>query len=269
MRYPVLEHMEQAHNGEEHSVVNQFKCDYCNCKILSQDYLENHVASVHGGKKPMCTICDTTFLKERHLIRHMRNVHKQNLLYNCHICDVKCSRKGYLKAHIETVHEGKKQFNCEICDSAFTTKQGLNRHISTIHEGNKSNKSIKEKLWPCPMCEKSFTQAGTVNAHIDSVHDGIKLFECQDCALEFYTEQAKDNHVKKEHEHDKKKSYICELCEYSCDFSYELKSHILSIHTVGNSFKCAICDVFSCDAKSKLQKHIEGVHGKIVPLDSL
>ena len=157
--------------------------------------------------------------------------------------------------------------NCDICDSAFTTNQGLNRHISTIHEGKKEQK--RTTIWPCPMCEKSFTHSGTVNAHIDSVHDGIKLFECQACDLEFYTEQAKDTHVKREHEtkvHDK---YNCELCEYRCEYSSELKSHISSNHTVGNSFKCAVCNFFSCDEKSKLQKHIEAAHGKVVPLDSL
>ena len=66
------------------------------------------------------------------------------------------------------------------------------------------------------------------------------------------------------------------MCSDNFELDTELKNHIELIHgkttpfdsLEENLFQCAICiDVF--DQKIKLKNHIESIHGKIVPLDSL
>ena len=194
--------------------------------------------------------------------------------------------------------------SCPICKKKFFDRPGLNRHIRTIHE--------KIKIAKCDLCSQAFNTEWSKNRHIKSVHEG-KIYDCNECEKEFsypasllkhkkkhHNNSAKNNQVKRVHEtivEDRKKSYNCKLCDYHCEFSTEMKTHIssvhegimmfkcyickidfdcndnlkthlLSIHGEGNRFECAICDV-SCDEKNELQKHIKGVHGKIVPLDSL
>jgi hypothetical protein len=68
--------------------------------------------------------------------------------------------------------------------------------------------------------------------------------------------------------HEEKKLSKCNLCEYSSEFSADLKSHMSTIHERKKPFICVICNG-SFEEKIKLQKHIESVHGKKVPLDSL
>ena len=59
----------------------------------------------------------------------------------------------------------------------------------------------------------------------------------------------------------------CNLCEYSSEFSANLKSHMSTIHGGKKSFIGIICNG-SFEEKIKLQKHIESVQGKKVPFDS-
>ena len=46
------------------------KCKFCFVKTKSKADLESHILLIHGGKKPECTICHTTFWKEHHLKTH-------------------------------------------------------------------------------------------------------------------------------------------------------------------------------------------------------
>ena len=49
-----------------------------------------------------------------------------------------------------------------------------------------------------------------------------------------------------------------------------MENHVTTVHGKKKnlSFKCAICGD-SFEEKTKLQSHIESIHGKKVPLDSL
>ena len=68
--------------------------------------LNEHIASVHEGKKP----------------------------FKCDKCEVYFGLKYDLNLHIASVHEGKKPFKCEICDDQFELKHELNEHIASVHE---------------------------------------------------------------------------------------------------------------------------------------
>ena len=59
--------------------------------------LNQHIKSIHGGKKFKCTICGYNF--------------------------------SQLKRHIARVHEGKKPFKCDICHASFTQKNNMKQHI--------------------------------------------------------------------------------------------------------------------------------------------
>ena len=68
--------------------------------------MNNHVASVHEGRKLKCNLCDHSF-----------------------------TEKGSLNRHIKASHEGMKPFKCNICDTSFAQKGNLNNHFLSVHEG--------------------------------------------------------------------------------------------------------------------------------------
>ena len=99
-------------------------CKFCKMKTNSKADMEIHVLSIHGGKRPECSICNTSFSQDYQLIKHMRNVHNEKPSYSCHICGKKTVFKEYMKKHIAMVHEGKKLFKCQMCDKSFSMKSG-------------------------------------------------------------------------------------------------------------------------------------------------
>ena len=42
--------------------------------------------------------------------------------------------------------------------------------------------------------------------------------------------------------HEKKKSFKCEICDYSCSPKGHMKEHVAAIHERKKQFKCDTCD---------------------------
>ena len=221
------------------------KCKFCFVKTKSKADLESHILSIHGGKKPECTICHTTFWKEHHLKTHMKNAHNQKPSYSCHICGKKIADKDYMRRHIATVHEGTKPFKCSLCDSCFSTKQYVKKHIETVHGAPVEER----KAWPCDVCKKEFTTKGALKTHITGAHEE-KKFRCEICNVSFAFKQGMESHNKFLHEGIK--NYNCNLCDSSfyqkqCLFEHFEKYHItykrdLKDHEGLMPFNCNKCN---------------------------
>ena len=101
-----------------------FECSVCNYKCSQKGQLNQHIASVHEGKKPeklfKCSNCDYRGRTKWDIQRHSARIHQRKKPHECSICDYKCSEKGSLKKHTTSVHEGKKPFKCFICDYRFS-----------------------------------------------------------------------------------------------------------------------------------------------------
>ena len=198
------------------------KCEFCEDKILSHSDLENHMLSIHDGKKPECTICNITFLKQISLVGHMKSVHNTKLTYSCHICNAKISDKDYVKKHIETVHEGKKPFKCDVCVCTFRYPSALKVHMKNSHGSTLEER----KLWPCEMCKKTFTR-GALKTHIAGLHEERK--------------------------------YRCDICNVSFAYKHNLKSHNEAIHEGIKNYACNMCN-HEFYQKGDLVKHFEKYH---------
>ena len=107
--------------------------------------------STHKGTKShTCSICDYSFSRKDHLMKHIESVHEGKKPHKCSICDYSASSNGNLKKHIEAVHEGKKPHKCSICDYSFSEKHHLKKHIESVHKGEKPHK--------CSICDYSCSQ---------------------------------------------------------------------------------------------------------------
>ena len=132
-----------------------------------------------------------------------------------------------------------------------------------------------------------------MTVHVQAVHLGFKPYVCSECPFGFYKKRDFLKHFKKVHEGkesmniepfgqkhdlnakiinecvtpvDEKQLLKCTL--FNTELSIDMKNHLLSNHAMMKTLFCAMCDS-RFKVKIKLKQHIELVHGKKVPLDSL
>ena len=160
------EHIDSVHDGKK-----PFECKICHLTFSTKTNLEVHEERKHnpnyvgGEKKVVCNICHEMF-SYQNFKYHKRKVHMKNQEILCTKCPAKFMTKSALKTHFEVLHEGKKPFKCPLCDRTFPQRYIMKAHISAVHEGKKPHL--------CPTCGVSFADKGNLKKHIAAVHKGIK-----------------------------------------------------------------------------------------------
>ena len=109
-------------------------CHICGVQLAAKKTLQNHIKSVHEGKKEFpCSICNKDFAYVSSLKKHKKQVHDK-VKFECPQCESQLGCAWNLKKHIEYVHEKKKAFNCGLCPKQFATKQQFTIHYNLHHE---------------------------------------------------------------------------------------------------------------------------------------
>ena len=214
-------------------------------------------------KKYQCPICSKTFLRNMHLMTHMRR-HTGEKPFKCHLCEACFPHSNTLTAHIRS-HTGEKPYVCKVCKASFTQKSNLTAH-QRIHTGEKPYRCgkcnmgfrqashlpthmrthSKERPFPCRKCEKRFTQRSALKRHI-KVHERSKpnsSFDQVPCKKEVSGNEDEQNLIgnkevsSKENyqEHIKslpKSIFICthEDCGLKCTSEKALQKHTFLVHT--------------------------------------
>ena len=251
----LISHLKKVHNTKL-----TYLCYICNAKIARKDGLKLHIETVHEGKKPFkCDLCKTNqgFRYPSGLKSHLREVHgspREKKLLPCEICKKGFTSQQALRIHVSAVHEGKKPFKCDTCGTCFPYKCDLKSHVEAVH--------LELKPYVCSECPYKCYQKRDLMNHFEKVHEGKESKP---------TKQKYDKKDKASHEDEKsfnvKPLLKCNLCGFNTELSMDLKKH-LSNHATMKPLFCAMCDS-DFKEKIKLKQHIELVHGKKVPLDSL
>ena len=87
--------------------------------------MERHIAQKHDRSKLFkCSLCDSTFVQEKHLLDHVAFVHEKKISNLCSLCGKNFRTQGELKKHIKYDHEleGQKTHECEECDKTLRKK---------------------------------------------------------------------------------------------------------------------------------------------------
>ena len=293
-------HIEAVHEGKK-----PYKCTFCDhfSSAFKAD-LKRHTDTIHKKIYPFsCNDCDSSFYTKHELKKHFERNHEgknpidekkfkpenSNFLIDQKVFEV-CDKTFTHEKHIASVDEVKKLFKCNTCDFSSAYNEELTKHISEIHNGLKpkhsdfsavDSGSTGEARAPLDFVGSEKNTESEIDNLILSAPPG---FENPPTALDFFidhelSEDLKDEFEKKfplkialmKHKtavHEKKSILQCSLCDYTTEFSIDLKNHISSNHGGQKPLKCAICDG-KFEVKIKLQKHIESAHGKKVHLDSL
>ena len=158
------EHQEQKHN-----VANLKQCHMCG-HTTSAIGIVNHLRRVHKAYvKTNCPNCGKQ-VRDLNLSRHIKNTQCDRPKEERHLEKFKCNQceksfvhqKG-LRQHIKEIHNQEKNFKCEQCDYCTYLKSNLYMHVKRVHE--------KRALHvPCPHCGE---QVVNVEYHVKIFHKDI------------------------------------------------------------------------------------------------
>ena len=125
---------------------NEFLCQFCDFKSLSQPVLKHHIEFKHEGIRYYCDQCPFSAASNGSLTVHSEVKHLKSKIYNssgtklanvrqfhCDQCVFTASCNANLKEHILIKHEGKR-YHCEQCDLKFQYLQGLSGHIEGVQK---------------------------------------------------------------------------------------------------------------------------------------
>ncbi|CRK96018.1 CLUMA_CG009458, isoform A [Clunio marinus] len=188
----------------------EFHCHICESSYLSQPGLQRHILKNHEKSKHLtCSLCGIIRMTEKGLENH--KLHP--CLLPCEICG-KMIRKNIVKRHMNEVHCHKefrtKEFHCHICESSYFSQLGLQKHILKNHE--------KSKHLTCSLCGR-----------ISMTEKALKRHKLRPCRLP------------------------CEVCGKMFTM-YTIKRHMNGVHFNLKPIKCYICDKIIC--KNNFAKHM-------------
>ncbi|KAL4222224.1 hypothetical protein ACF0H5_018261 [Mactra antiquata] len=248
----------RKHIIASHKKTTEFYCHHCGKCCNTIDELGDHFNTHKDDRIFKCEICEKMFLEKRNLVDH-RELHRSSKDWQCHIC-----KKGYLSSkslqrHIK-LHLSKTFKRCKHCNASFPSVEELNTHIVEAHSDQIDETDIK-----CKICSRTFLDHARLLKHMQ-IHDGKNTYTCDVCNNEYdanFLPQWK--HMKKEHpveyEATAKKTYYCDICDFSSPHKQRLERHN-ETHNESKNFECQYCGR-RYQTTSSLMTHMIVHRGKV------
>lgn len=172
-----------------------------------------------------CSTCDSCFQQLNELKIHMRSHSKRNSLSNnperkerrrisefeCYICRIKLSAKSEMKLHLKR-HVAARDEKCVICEKSLTSKE-MSEHLC-----------YRQKSISCEYCSSSFSVTTQLVQHLEK-HDDRMMRGCKKCSRFFAMGKLVVWH-EKEHETERPRSFICDICSKGFHDKDKLRTHI-------------------------------------------
>lgn len=171
----------QCHYREQHRNIKLKKCQ-CGQEFKRQQHLIEHMKT-HTGDKPFeCKEqgCNARFAHETSLTYHMR-VHRNEKPFPCSQCSQRFRERSAVVKHIRQVHNKQRLYECEdsSCSETFKRKEHADHHYDSIH-------NINAQRYPCHLCNYSSTRRGHLKRHLQTTHDtGNNI--CDSCQEPHYS----------------------------------------------------------------------------------
>ncbi|XP_049883339.1 PR domain zinc finger protein 5-like isoform X1 [Pectinophora gossypiella] len=168
----------------------------------------------------------------------------------CIYCDLQLATCDEVHVHIRMVHgleprTGRRLQECPLCGVALTD---VNDHLNRCH-GVKSEAEGRE--YPCHFCENVYSSRKACFTHLRMKHgrefSQLKLYndqtpkcvqrerkKCHMCSRDFSQKQILNKHLWKAHgiEVEKRKAFICPLCNERVSYGNHFSAHLLQRHRV-------------------------------------
>lgn len=173
------------------SKVKHRQCRYCSKVLTTKEGLKLHERRHTGEKLKSCPICNASFAKSNHLVRHMALHNKPTDEYK-HTCQ-ECGM-GFTKAFHLVKHKREHKSDADPQEAAEgstsnaeldATLTGVKTEVEELEEEAvpaelpklRPKKEADDKLHPCKVCNKLLTTAAGLQIHMRR-HTGDNLSTC-------------------------------------------------------------------------------------------
>lgn len=269
-----------------HEQTRRFPCPECDKTFCRRSAYKTHQASHRNLRSFICPreSCGSAFNVLPRLVRHMRNVHRDDLeeseiselkvsapkrpakakstnapsRVQCKVCLKVLSNVKYLKEHMTLQHLKNAPHTCKVkgCGKKFTNWSLMVKHKKQ-HEGTFD--------FRCQYCSKGYTQRKILNQHLRNSHqiskaeiDAMTQSDCVccDCNQTFGTPQKLSDH--RALEHGSGEMFICDMCAKVFLSRIKLISH-QKYHRGEKKKKCNLCPSIFTEERG-LRTHLRRVH---------
>ncbi|XP_063406866.1 myoneurin-like [Mytilus trossulus] len=260
----LTDHSENIDKIEQTSPIKirKQKCRKCDFRYTSGDqsykqhWLENH------QNQQQCELCDWVGPWKRDLAKHMYRKHNEAVACPDRYPLQKCTFQGcnyttlclFMYIHVRG-HIGKKEIQ-RMCEICGASLAG--EHSLQRHIRLQHSGS---KVKTCIICHKIFECNMELRKHMISTHGSP--FVCHLCPYKTDSSFQLDLHLHKKHGIEiKQKKLVCDQCDFYCFKTKQLNNHKL-IHNTSTleleQYKCSQCEK-TCKTSSGLRQHIHTVH---------
>lgn len=146
----------RAHISLRHKS-NSYKCDTCDLEFITKQALKDHSGKVHGTKVAKCLECSEKFTSCYSMQRHMIDVHGTG--HKCSYCGKLFIKNSHMINHVRRTHLKEKNVECSVCFERFFDAQLLRMH--TV-------KHVGERNFHCDICGKKFLWKKNLKGHMSS-----------------------------------------------------------------------------------------------------
>lgn len=173
------------------------QCKYCDKVLTTKEGLKLHERRHTGEKLKQCPICNATFAKTNHLVRHMSSHNKppDEYKHTCGECGMGFMRAYHLVKHKQE-HQSEKEKDEEAGDESTSAipVETLTEPLADVKEEIEDQEETEaipavipklrikketkeEQLHPCKVCNKILTTAAGLRIHMRR-HTGVNLSTC-------------------------------------------------------------------------------------------
>ena len=236
------------------------KCPECEYYTKEETLFENHATKNHPlsfvlfDKKSDINddIFDSIVIKEEPLMplsntfvsdhcgKNLPNNESEKSFGSETFVEFKKKKQPTEKLHEDSCELGKSdsKLECDFCIETFSKKPDLNRHISSVHDG---------RPYQCEICKLCMKTEESLKQHKFAAH--YELFRNDEFLFQ--------NNAKV---HDKKKSFVCDVCNTAFVSKEIMERHIAAVHEEKN---CQISKVEFSKEESLETYYQKRVHEEI------